>query len=521
MWIESADRARFVDTLMVTNAVALYGIGNRPGQWDLRSGPKFPYGRRPMALPVWAHSRGHPYAGVSMQDGREIELTGHEATSSPEPHFCRPMLPVEVVDAITCPSGYFRSDKGKLDSGVVSFYPPRADLLDLGNDVCELIVNHPGGSCNYGDSAAYALLDDIDVVAAATPAYGQTVSGAWAVPETLPAGDYALLVEVGKEFDGNSAFTHSSAVPTLDFAAAYGLDGNVGQPSVVFRVPFSLSDTSGGVTTSAAAVTDAAWYGDWTGESGDVHPIDATISQDPGSGVGRLDITGGPGGSGRVHLGISGCQAVDCNMEATPRPVAIDVDMTSMTPTQATIHLRQDSDNGAAVLGYDVRYQNVATATTAMPLLPADFPRWEAGPFVAPGTPGTTVEVALTGLFPQSEYAVGVRARGRCQSSAISYARFWTPKQPFQQLSGCFIATAAFGSDVDAEVDALRRLRDRSVAASGLASMVADLYRRAAPAAARGLQQSETARAAVRVVLRPMATLAGATEGLLSIAGDR
>ena len=48
----------FIDTLVVTNGVALYGIGNRPGRWDFRSGPRFPYGRRIMALPVWAHRRG-------------------------------------------------------------------------------------------------------------------------------------------------------------------------------------------------------------------------------------------------------------------------------------------------------------------------------------------------------------------------------------------------------------------------------------------------------------------------------
>src|SRR5215471_6140983 len=115
VWVESADRSRFVDTLQVTNAVALFGIGNRPGAWDLRSGPRFPYGRRPMALPVWAHARGQTYPLVVMQDGEELMLTGHEGDSSPEPHFCRPMLPVEVVDAVTCPSGLFRSDKGKLD----------------------------------------------------------------------------------------------------------------------------------------------------------------------------------------------------------------------------------------------------------------------------------------------------------------------------------------------------------------------------------------------------------------------
>ena len=62
VWLESADGTSFVDTLMVTNAVAVHGIGNRPGTWDMRSGPRFPYGRRPMALPIWAHARGKLYA---------------------------------------------------------------------------------------------------------------------------------------------------------------------------------------------------------------------------------------------------------------------------------------------------------------------------------------------------------------------------------------------------------------------------------------------------------------------------
>ena len=46
---------------MVTSAVAIHGIGNRPGRWDMRSGPRFPYGRRQMALPIWAHARGQLY----------------------------------------------------------------------------------------------------------------------------------------------------------------------------------------------------------------------------------------------------------------------------------------------------------------------------------------------------------------------------------------------------------------------------------------------------------------------------
>jgi hypothetical protein len=66
VWLESADRTRFVDTLMVTNMTAARGIGNRPGIWNFLSGPLFPYGKRRMALPIWAHARGELYDTVVM-----------------------------------------------------------------------------------------------------------------------------------------------------------------------------------------------------------------------------------------------------------------------------------------------------------------------------------------------------------------------------------------------------------------------------------------------------------------------
>ncbi len=160
---------------MVTNAVAIHGIGNRPGTWNMLSGPRFPYGRRSMALPIWAHARGQLYPFVAMNDGMEDELVDHENTSSPEPYFCRPMALGEIVDAVTCPSGQFRSAKGLLDpTQPQSYYPPRADLFNFGGAPCIARIGYPG-SCDLGDSAQYFALDDVDVVAAATPAYGDAV----------------------------------------------------------------------------------------------------------------------------------------------------------------------------------------------------------------------------------------------------------------------------------------------------------------------------------------------------------
>src|SRR6187200_2171893 len=47
VWLEKPDGS-FVDTLLVTNATAVRGIGNRPGFWKFPSNWHFPYGKRRM-----------------------------------------------------------------------------------------------------------------------------------------------------------------------------------------------------------------------------------------------------------------------------------------------------------------------------------------------------------------------------------------------------------------------------------------------------------------------------------------
>lgn len=104
IWVTDAS-GRFVDDVMVTALTGTRGIGNRPGRTDFRSAPRFPYGRRPYVLPVWAWARGKLYDSVAIQDGKEDGLGFHESVSSPDPYYCRPMGLNEVdVDAITCPT---------------------------------------------------------------------------------------------------------------------------------------------------------------------------------------------------------------------------------------------------------------------------------------------------------------------------------------------------------------------------------------------------------------------------------
>ncbi|HLK88989.1 MAG TPA: CFI-box-CTERM domain-containing protein [Polyangia bacterium] len=500
VWLESADGTQFVDTLMVTNAVAIHGVGNRPGTWDLVSGPKFPYGRRQMALPIWAHARGELYPFVAMNDGLEDELVDHENDSSPEPYFCRPMLQGEIVDAITCPSGQFRSSKGLLDATQpASYYPPRADLFNFGGTQCIARIGYPG-SCDPGDSAQYFALNDVDVVAAATPPYGAPFTGTWVVPADLAPGAYAVAVEVAKEFDANASYQHANEVSDLDMQhyAGYGQHGNVGQPSVLFRVPVTLGPGTAGAT---ASTSDIAGYGDWSGMTGDVSPPDATISDAPGSGAGRLLLVNGAGGMARISVSVGACPSIDCS--ASPAPVPMPVSFTAAAAdsgTAASLVVMQSSQNGGQpVLGYDVRYAVIPPSGTVDA---SAFAAWTPAPPLPVAAPGTATSFELDGLAPVTTYGVGIRANGVCGSSQPTFQVFTTPKRKFTQLSGCFIATAAFGSDLTPEVRTLRLLRDAATARSSLARTAVDLYYRSSPPLAAAMTRSDLSRALVRAALR-------------------
>ena len=94
--------------------------------------------------------------------------------------------------------------------------------------------------------------------------------------------------------------THRSSTAGL---ASYGMSGNFGQPSVVYRAPIRLDD----VTTNATGTADQIQgYNcgpplpgtsgcDWTGSTGTIMPPDATITTGvPGLGRGAVDGDLGP-----------------------------------------------------------------------------------------------------------------------------------------------------------------------------------------------------------------------------------
>jgi Fibronectin type III domain len=499
VWVESADRTVFVDTLMVTNMTAARGIGNRPGVSNFLSGPLFPYGKRSMALPIWAHARGKLYDTVVMQDGRETWLGFHESLSSGEPYYCRPLRAQEInVDAITCPTR-FTSAKGKLDASTTSYYPPRNDLTTFSNGDCDVLGGvYPGCAAS---ATSYATLNDLDAVAAATPPYGARYTGTWTIPTTLPAGDYALLVEVNKEFDNNAAHTHLSYTdPQL---SGYGLTNNFGQPSVVYRVPIHI-DLGAGVA-AAATTTQIAGYSDWTGLSGAINGRDATISTaDPGSGEGRLLEISTAAGTGRVHVQVQPCGSTTACTPPPPAPGTVSevaAVKDGLTDTSAVVTFKNaGSDGGGAVASYEIRYREGDSMTDQ------EFVEAIRAPQVAPGAPGSTATLTLTGLKPATDYVVGVRAVDTCgQTSLLSQVGFATPATAFKQIEGCFVATAAWGSALATQVEALRRARDHARSGNAMAAVAVDLYYRSGPPAAAVLRRSDTARAAVRMLLSPAA----------------
>ena len=531
VWLQSSSGA-FVDTLMVTNATAVRGIGNRPGRWDFLSGPLFPYGKRVMVLPIWAHARGKTYRTVIMSepDGTcavggpaEYCLGWHESYSSPEFYYCRPLMQGEAmgdlgVDAITCPSR-FNSEKGKFDPTAVSYYPPRSDITSF-------------TSFDPADTQTYASINDLDAVAAATPGYGSIYQGLWSVPGTLAPGDYTLFVEVNKEYDSNASNMHMAFVDQN--LSTYGTQGNFGQPSVVYQVPLHIDVTTGAM--DAEATSQIAGYGDWTGATGTMNPPDATISTGvPGSGEGRLlQISDAAGThSGRVLASVGPCGSMTCDPNnntcstcqpgqpgctqvqcvpppAPPDPISgltVAPDQTSKGNTTFTF-LNADA-NGQPVTRYDIRSLTGSTITDQQ------FMNAAPAKVVTPGPPGTPATFSIPGLKPSTDYVVAVQAFDACgQHSTTVSLSFTTPSAGFTKLSGCFVATAAWGSALAPDVAAMRQVRDRLRPASTMFAVATDLYYSTGPAAAEVLKRSDTARALVRRLLGPVGAASQAAVAL-------
>lgn len=114
---------------------------------------------------------------------------------------------------------------------------------------------------------------------------------------------------------------------------------------------------------------------------------------------------------------------------------------------------------------------------------------------------------------PESTIAIGPMSEG-AQSNQLSASPAVTIPYPDLPDKGCFVATAAFGADWVAEVQALRDFRDRYLMTNRAGRAFVALYYRHGPAAARAIEPHESLKAVVRGLLAPLVAVALVLSGM-------
>lgn len=529
VWLEDA-AGNYLQTLYITAQTGRFGLGNRPGRWDFNSGPLFPYGHRVQTFPVWAHRKPERYPAVIFQNmegtdpscvraqcgGLTTEqcnaacavpdtcdgLTGPAYTncgdndlshpssdSSSELHFCRPLSQQydaqkwQQADAMTCATVAF-TDKGKFSTITQSLYPPRLDL----------VRNAPIDSPSVD---MYKQLAGFDAISHATPAAGTDEKIVWPLPQGMPGGNYVVWVEVSQAFDMNGTYNPttfpapSGSGPTPIAWSEYGLPYR-GQPSVVYKVPFTI-DTS----TNTATTDHYVGYGDPTGGDGNVRAPDATITTDtPGSGGSRLELVSEGGAMYRVRV----VARPEFDYAAPGAPEAPEI--LDISPTTATVRFVAPGDDGEVgkVSAYDVRY------LANRELTEANFDEaTRATATLTPGNPGELQTLDLSGLLPETDYWIGIRAADDCYNvGPLTIIKVRTADRQAGAVDACFIATAAYGSLMANDVEALRHFRDAALGNSVLGELAIETYYTFGPPVAGVVGQSELLRALARDILQPI-----------------
>jgi len=384
---------------------------------------------------------------------------------------------VAGFDSGSCASSTF-SDKGTLSDTQFSKYPPRSDVQRV------VGTDDP-------DVDMYRALNPFDAVSRATPVGGMPATATWAAPQSVDYGNYVLFVETSKTYDFNdtynaTTFPAPSDIPWADYGKPWR-----GQPSVVYQVPFMLADVP-----TTASTTAYAGYGDPTGQSGTLNAPDATITTTtPGSGAARMQLVSD--GSDMYRVRVRAIPEVD----SVP-PAQIDSPVpTDVRARSAQIAFPPTGDDGMSgtATGYEVRVRAGSPVTDenfsdSIPV-PAQVMLDAAG--------NPTIE--LTGLLPETDYYVGVRAYDNCfNRGTVATTSFRTQERDVAEVDWCFVATAAYGSLMANDVAMLRHFRDALLQGSVLGQLFVSTYYTFGPAVAGVVGESDLLRATARSALEPV-----------------
>ena len=543
-WIEDA-HGNYIDTAYITRLTGQFGLGNRPGTPLLKTDFGWPYGRREMVLPVWAHRRNHHYPKVvmggacgnspmahcpdgslCMGDCEDSTIAYHSKVSSYEPFYCSPSG-ASGIDALSCASKGTFSKGAYADAPAFSLYPPRADLMAF------------TAATDSPDTKDFASRNDLIAISRATPIDGKPLDPAvtWFPAQGVGDGDYVAFIELSEEADWNQGPKHQNqpdSVQLWDFEGKQFL----GQPSVVYQVPFHL-----GPNGDLRDTDSYSGYGSWDGSNGALNPPDNTISDQPKTGAGRLlDIKdgqntfrfrvvvggcGGPmvdGGSddavgprsiadgaasdGGAAVGDGGASAPDLSAtvstkdagvcDALPDPVT-NLQLTG-TATEITVAFTTPA-GGFPPARYAVRYREGDLPITDAEF---DFALSAPDPPTPPG-PATVGNTEIHGLMSLTTYTVAVRSISPCnKGSHVVSATLNTPAQQFAILHGCFVATAAYGSPLAAKVETLRRFRDQRLLDNPTGRLFVAAYYALSPSLANAIGSDRRLRALTRAALAPL-----------------
>jgi hypothetical protein len=475
VWIEDT-AGNYVGTAYITRLTGSLGLGNRPGMMEFNTAWRWPYGRRTTTFPVWAHRHGMEWPLVIFQNEDETNLSHPLGQSSVESFYCRPLREGEVAwDTQTCASTIF-TDKGVLSGTETSNYPPRSDLSFVEG------VDHPSVTQMAG-------MNPFDLVSRATPVGGEPFQVSWPIPDDLPDGDYVLWVEVGKELDQNQFYDYPepTGIPWSEYGIAYR-----GQPSVVWRVPFTIAEGE-----SISHTAEYAGYGDPDGIDGNLREPDNTITTGvSGSGAGRLMLISDQGDQFRVR--VAARPAFD---EIDPgAPSELIAQEVRHDGVELSFIAPGDDDDLGIVTGYEVRYL-AGTELTADNFADAT----PASARVTPLEPGSIQTLSVNELIPQTNYYIGIRAYDECLNyGPIGIIKVTTPERPYGSVDACFVATAAWGTNMAADVQMLRNFRDVYLRSNVIGEILVEAYYTFGPSVAALIAPSDTARRAARTGLAPL-----------------